>query len=111
MPAKDVKAYVKRNKNDAADAEASAERMSKLGTTRSSLDPGRKSRRFERRVPRNRRAAKRGNKFSASDVDCHVTLPCGSCPFNGEDNVTLYHARSDSARMLSVPSPLVAALI
>ena len=50
MPAKDVKAYVKRNKNDAADAEASAERMSKLGTTRSSLDPGRKSRRFERRV-------------------------------------------------------------
>jgi hypothetical protein len=27
-----------------------------------------------------RRGAKRGNEFSPSDVDCHVTLPWGSCP-------------------------------
>ena len=33
-----------------------------------------------------RRATKRGYEFSPPDVDCHATLPRGSC--NGEDDIT-----------------------
>jgi hypothetical protein len=41
--------------------------------------------------PRNERAsgnsaAKRDNNFSPPDLDCHATLPRGSC--NGEDDIT-----------------------
>jgi hypothetical protein len=36
--------------------------------------------------PSGRRAAKRDNEFSPPDVDCHATLPWGSC--NGEDDIT-----------------------
>src|SRR5437879_6323980 len=39
--------------------------------------------RARRERPRRRRPAKRGYEFSPSDVDCHVTLPWGSCPRNG----------------------------
>ena len=35
MPAKDVKAYVKRNKNDAADAEAISEAVRRVSVVRS----------------------------------------------------------------------------
>src|SRR6478672_5084460 len=30
--------------------------------------------------PSSRRAAQRANEFSSSNVDCHATLPWGSCP-------------------------------
>jgi hypothetical protein len=33
--------------------------------------------------PCNRRTAKREYELSPFDVDCHVTLPRGSCPCNG----------------------------
>jgi hypothetical protein len=33
---------------------------------------------------KSRRAANRDNEFSPPDVDCHVTLPWGSFPCNGE---------------------------
>src|SRR5262249_5929405 len=39
-----------------------------------------------REWPRRRRAAKRDKQFSPPDVDCHVTLPWGSC--NGWDHIT-----------------------
>src|SRR5208337_751723 len=42
-----------------------------------------------RKRPRGCRAAKRANEFSPSDVDCHATLPWGSCPCNMEGR---YHA-------------------
>jgi hypothetical protein len=36
-----------------------------------------------RERPRSRRAAEQRDELTAMDVDCHVTLPCGSCPRNG----------------------------
>ena len=40
----------------------------------------------DRRSRPRSRAAKRDYEFSPSNVDCHVTLPWGSC--NGEDDIT-----------------------
>src|ERR1700730_13828922 len=42
-----------------------------------------------RERPSSRRAAKRADEFSPPDVNCHVTLPRGSCPRNGGDDSTL----------------------
>jgi hypothetical protein len=42
--------------------------------------------RARRERPRDCRAAKRDDEFSSLDVDCHVTLPWGSC--NGRDHIT-----------------------
>src|SRR5262245_47788276 len=39
-----------------------------------------------RRERPRRRAAKRDNELPPSDMDCHVTLPWGSC--NGGDDIT-----------------------
>jgi hypothetical protein len=35
------------------------------------------------------RAAKRDKEFSPPAVDCHATLPWGSCPRNGGNNIML----------------------
>src|SRR5262245_65554662 len=45
--------------------------------------------RTRREGPRGCRAAKCDNEFSPSDVGCHATLPWGSCPCNGGDDITL----------------------
>src|SRR5262249_49805398 len=45
--------------------------------------------RAHRERPRGSRAAKRDNEFSPSDVGCHATLPWGSCPCNGGNDITL----------------------
>src|SRR5262245_57442685 len=45
--------------------------------------------RARRERPHGGRAAKRDNEFSPSDVGCHATLPWGSCPCNGADDITL----------------------
>src|SRR5262249_30673680 len=42
--------------------------------------------RARRERPRGWQSAERGYKFPSSDVDCHVTLPRGSC--NGGDDIT-----------------------
>src|SRR5262249_47785990 len=46
--------------------------------------------------PRRYRAAERDNEFSPSDVGCHATLPWGSCPCNGRDDITLYRGTNNA---------------
>src|SRR5262249_43335121 len=58
-------------------------------------DPAHWLLRARRERPR-RRAGKRSNEFSPSDVDCHATLPWGSCPCN-EGGYHVLIARSAGA--------------
>src|SRR5262249_6112934 len=45
-----------------------------------------------KRRPSGSRAAKRDNEFSPPGMDCHVTLPGGSCPCNGGDHINTSRA-------------------
>src|SRR5262245_50333164 len=55
-----------------------------------------------RQRPRSGCAAKRGNELSSSDVDCHVTLPWGSCPCN-RDKISRFDDGTNNAFALRKP--------
>src|SRR5262245_39898365 len=66
----------------------------------------RRSLRPRRHRPCCRRAAQCEYEFSPSDVGCHATLPWGSCPCNGGDDITLYRRKNNpfcAAKVLSRP--------